>query len=220
VRPHGTGGLMAVVGNAVGGVAPRPRAPTIEGTRGDAAGMEAVVRTAATGRPRAGAVGRTPDDKGVFARTAAAHRIAAAALEPALTGPPTRTDPLCMRVGAMIGIVVGGALGLASACGPKVEKNHRHLAEQMCHDWYEFIGRCSTNPWSEDSKRRGKAECEAQDQWDWTDDCGVRWFEWMECGLTMIPCEERPTYSVTEGSYCYEEARASLNCTARRNRGG
>lgn len=123
-------------------------------------------------------------------------------------------------VGVVVGVVAGAVLALA--CGPKIEMDHRDLAEEYCRDWAEFLEECYSDvPWSEDITQMARDECEADEAWDWTDECGDRFWAVRECALTEIPCEEMPTHSFYDDPYCNEEWRAFAdNCSYRDDHGG
>lgn len=118
-----------------------------------------------------------------------------------------------MLVGFLIRFVVGGALGGGLACGPKIVESHRQFAEEWCSDWMEFVSECSeAGPWSEDLTERERAECEADEWWDWTDECGdLRW-AWHQCMFT-IPCDQWSAHNHGENRFCEaEEDEYRLNC--------
>lgn len=127
-----------------------------------------------------------------------------------------------LGIGAVGGGVVGGVLAIIMACGPTVEADHRHLAEEYCREWIDFVARCSTSPWSEELRQRERDECEADEAWDWTDWCGDRKWEWRECRLDSIPCEEWPeVQSDPYDDYCAEEKDAFLRkCLYTEDHGG
>jgi hypothetical protein len=141
---------------------------------------------------------------------------------PSLTGPgPSREDGP-VRAGSWISIAVGGALGGALACGPKVDNSHRRYAEEHCRERIEFVSRCSTNgPWSDFLVQREYDKCVDDEWWDWTDECGELRWAWMECFLT-IPCDHYPAHVSHERRYCEDELRGWMvsSCLYTQDHGG
>lgn len=125
-----------------------------------------------------------------------------------------------------VGVVAlaGGLLGIVAACGPDVEPRgdcHRHLAEEWCREWFDFVGDCSTNTWPEDLRRSESAECEANEAWDWTDECGDLFWARLDCMSTEIPCDRWVAVSLDQdNSFCQaEQKRFFENCNYQEHRG-
>jgi len=112
------------------------------------------------------------------------------------------------------------ALALAAAvlgCSAReVEEegeSRRHLAAQWCEDWCEFWYDCEP---AYEGRRTDECQesCEADEAWDWTDECGdLRW-AYRECKDTKTcedflaaaddpmatpPCQEHLTEFVRQG---------------------
>ncbi|MCX4241343.1 hypothetical protein [Paraliomyxa miuraensis] len=83
------------------------------------------------------------------------------------------------------------ALLLAACSAREVEEeqpSRRHLAAQWCEDWCTFWYDCE--PFFEGMSTQGCRErCEADEAWDWTDECGDIIWGYHEC-VTMQSCED------------------------------
>jgi len=81
------------------------------------------------------------------------------------------------------------ALGCSARALPEEEgESRRHLAAQWCEDWCTFWYDCRPDPTGQ-SSGACRENCESDEAWDRTDECGdIRW-EYREC-TTSMTCEE------------------------------
>lgn len=81
---------------------------------------------------------------------------------------------------------------LLAACEPKVQDNHRHLAEEWCRQWVDFQEQCTYGgpfEFTDEAKLERRAGCESDPAWDWTDECGDLKWEALSCSSSLT-CEE------------------------------
>ena len=85
------------------------------------------------------------------------------------------------------------ALALAACSARDIEEepqSHRHLAAEWCEDWCTFWYDCEPFFDAHGLPVSGCQEsCEADEWWDWTDECGTMKWELHEC-LESLTCEE------------------------------
>ncbi len=84
------------------------------------------------------------------------------------------------------------ALLLAAGCSarefPDEGESRRHLAAQWCEDWCVFWYDCFP-PFMDEQPDGCFESCEADPDWDRTDECGDLTWEFRECSMAMT-CQE------------------------------
>lgn len=87
-------------------------------------------------------------------------------------------------------ILLAAMAALAACSNRPVEdegENHRHLAEEYCHDWCAFWYDCEP-AFANEPVAECRASCEGSQSWDWTDECGDIMWEYLECRASLS-CE-------------------------------
>lgn len=122
------------------------------------------------------------------------------------------------RLGVVLGVTIGGTgAGATVACEQKVKESHRHLAEEYCNELVDEFVRCDSTPetpWVEDARQDLFDGCVSDPAWDWTDECGEKFWTKRQCRLNEVPCEEWDSFDWYESGWCHDEYEDfRLNCS-------
>mgnify|MGYP001482487658 CR=1 FL=1 len=92
--------------------------------------------------------------------------------------------PRLMMTAVALGLVVG-------SCGPSRENetSHRHLAAEFCARIIDLQDICQERPGQEEIRQLRRDECESDPAWDWTDECGDKFFDYISC-IDEMTCDE------------------------------